>query len=110
MRPAAIAILLLLSGCDGATATTKPGSDTSDATWEELSEDEVFGSDTGKEEGDDTGKDEGDDTGKDDGDTCGDEVVEGEPCDGDWTDTLCEGETGEWWWCEDGVWTSDKDE
>ncbi len=106
MRLAAI-VLLLFSSCSDDTDTAEPSSAASDATWEELSEADIFG-DTGKDDGD-TGKDDGD-SGKDADDACGEEVVEGEPCDGDWTETLCVDEDGEWWWCQDGVWTSDKDE
>ena len=96
MRLAAIAVLLLGS-CSDDTDTAAPSSAPSDATWEELSEDDLF-------------SDDKDDTGKSEDDACGEEVVEGEPCEGGWTETLCVDEHDEWWWCEDGVWTSDKDE
>lgn len=86
-------LLLLTCGCFSDEPSDEAYQGT--AQWEELSEDDL-----------DTWADK--DTGK--SDECGDEVVEGEPCEGDWTVTMCQDEYGEWWWCEDGVWTSDKDE
>ena len=95
MRLTVIAILLL-SGCSDDTDTAEPSSAASDASWEELSEADLFGADK--------------DTGNYEGDACGEEVVEGEACEGHWSETMCIDEHGEWWWCEEGVWTSDKDE
>ncbi len=94
MRLAALPFLLICA-CSDDTDTAEPSLAAADATWEELSEDDLF-YDTK-------------DTGKDDADACGDEVIEGEPCEGHWTETLCVDEHGTWWWCQDGVWTSDKD-
>lgn len=36
-------------------------------------------------------------------DECGPEVVYGEDCDGDWENTLCVDDDGEYWWCEDAA-------
>jgi hypothetical protein len=93
MRTTALT-LILATACVTERDSAEPSNAAGDAVWEELSEDDIFG---------------GDDTDKPDGDACGEEVVEGEPCEGDWTVTLCVDEHGEWWWCEGGVWTSDKD-
>ena len=49
----------------------------------------------------------GDDGGGVDGDACGPEVVLGEPCEGDPLTTACLVD-GEWFWCENGVWTNEK--
>ena len=68
------------------------------ATWEELEEDD--GSDN-KDKGGPSG-----DTGKDS--TCGEDVAEGAPCEGTWEETLCQDESGTYWWCENGGWTSKK--
>ncbi len=95
MRFIALAALLF-SACGDDTDSAEPSDAAPDASWEEISEDDLFSGDK--------------DTGKDDGETCGEEVVEGEPCEGHWSETMCTDEHGEWWWCEDGVWTSDKDE
>ena len=95
--------LLLVTACATEGDSPEPSSAASDAVWEQLSEDDVFGDDA-------TDKPDGDDTGKSDDDACGEEVVEGESCEGDWTETMCLDEYGEWWWCEDEVWTADKDE
>ncbi len=97
MRALGITLVLLVA-CGEDTDTSEPSSaGAADALWEELSEDDLF-------------SDTKDDSGWGDGDACGEEVVEGEPCEGHWTETLCQDEEGEWWWCEGGVWTSDKDE
>jgi hypothetical protein len=95
MRLLVLALLMLgACGDDTDTDSGEPSAAAADASWEEISEDDLFDDDK--------------DTGKGD-DICGEEVIEGEPCAGDWTETLCVDEYGEWWWCEDGVWTSDKD-
>ena len=72
-----------------------------DATWDAL------GDDTGTES---EASDKEDDTGAGWGDfpPCGDEVIAGEECEGDWETTTCIDEDEVYWWCEDGVWSSDK--
>lgn len=65
----------------------------STVVWEELSEEDLE-------------RDDKDDTGKES--ACGPEVLHGEDCEGDWTTTTCLDEAGEYWWCEDGVWTTGK--
>ncbi len=93
MRPVAI-VLLMATAC--VTDDNEPGADSS-VQWEELDEDDLFSDDK------DTGK-------PDEYELCGDEVVAEEACEGDWTETTCIDEYGTYWWCEAGVWTSDKDE
>ena len=44
----------------------------------------------------------------DKGQPCGDEVVAGADCEGDWTTTLCTSADGDVWWCDAGVWTNEK--
>ena len=107
------ATLLILGGCRN---DSEPKADDSgsppdagpDAEWEELGEDESSEQDDDK---DDTGKDDTgkEDTGKDEFNACGDEVQTDAACEGDWEETLCVDEEGVFWWCEDGVWTADKD-
>ena len=95
------ALLLLLGACreGGSKVDSDDGAGDDDA-WEELEESDDAGkSDTGD------GADDGD---KEDG-VCGDEVEADAPCEGTWEETLCEDEDGTWWWCEDGVWTADKE-
>jgi hypothetical protein len=102
------ALVLTLFGCraegesdpvDGADGAD--GADGS-AEWEELGDEETDGT---KDDG--TGGSA--DTGKDGYRACGDEVVAGAPCEGSWEETLCVDDSGSFWWCEDGAWTSDKD-
>ena len=81
------------------------GSD-SDAEWSDLDEDDS----SDKEDDWDGGDDGGDDSGKSDFAECGDEVVAGAACEGGWEDTLCLDDVGQMWWCEGGVWTSEKEE
>ena len=38
--------------------------------------------------------------------SCGSEVKAGAPCEGDWEETLCQDDRGDYWWCENGTWTS----
>lgn len=64
--------------------------------WEALSEEDLAGGE--KDSGGGGDKDE----------DCGAEVVQGAACEGDWTTTICVDEEGEYWWCEDGVWTTGK--
>ena len=88
------AVVLMLGACgDDASSTSDAAAD---ARWEPLS--------------DDTLHDGGEDSGKSDGESCGAEVIEGATCQGHWSETMCVDEQGVWWWCEDSVWTSDKDE
>lgn len=87
-------IFSMFIACGGDTAESDDAAD--DALWEEISD-----SDLSKDS---------DDTAKPDGEFCGDEVIEGETCEGDWTETMCVDEQGVWWWCEESAWTSDKDE
>ena len=84
-------------GADGANGAD--GADGS-AEWEELGGDGTDG----------TGNDgESKDTGKDGYQACGSEVAAGAPCEGSWEETLCVDDSGTFWWCEGGSWTSDKD-
>lgn len=88
-------LLLFVAGCTpDAPAPAETVEDTS-TRWEPLTEDDL-----------NPGKDSGADSGKDD--TCGPEVVAGQACQGGWEATLCVDDQGEYWWCQDGVWTSDK--
>jgi hypothetical protein len=103
--------LLVATGCTpnyaakdtGTNAEAAPESD-SDAEWDEL---EDGGEEEEKE--DDSGEEKEDDTGKVEYQSCGDEVEAGASCEGEWKATLCVDEDGTLWWCEGGVWTSDKD-
>ena len=61
------------------------------------------------EEDDGEEEEKEDDTGTDEYQSCGDEVEAGASCEGEWKATLCVDEDGTFWWCEGGVWTSDKD-
>ena len=80
--------------------------------WEELDDEGEADEEGDTDKPEDTDKPDGfDDTGKPSGgdkDECGDEVGAGEPCEGDWTTTLCTNSDGELWWCEDGTWTNEK--
>jgi hypothetical protein len=89
-------LFAIVAACtpDAPTDSSEPPQDTS-TRWELLTEDDL-----------NPGKDDSGDTGKDD--TCGPEVVAGEACQGGWEATLCVDDQGEYWWCQDGVWTSDK--
>ena len=99
-----ILCILTITACRTDDKEAEPAGEDS-SWWEDLDEGE---GDTDKP--DDTDKPEGDDTGKPTGDkeACGDEVVAGAACEGDWTTTLCTDAAGEMWWCEDGTWTNEK--
>jgi hypothetical protein len=95
------ALLLTLTGCrsnpDTQDSDPAPAKETgSDAQWEELEDDDSSGKDKDGSYYGDSGK----------SDSCGEEVVEGASCEGDWEETLCQDEQGSWWWCENGAWTS----
>ena len=78
-----------------------------DSSWWEEIDDEG----EADEEGDTDKPDYEDDTGKPSGgdkDECGEGVGADEPCEGDWTTTLCTDSEGTLWWCEDGTWTNEK--
>ncbi len=115
------ALFLTLTGCgtdsDSNTLDIDPTPDAeSDAEWEELGDDDSSGKDDDGKGDDGKGDDgKGDDgKGDDDKDTgwdgdagdCGEEVQAGAECEGGWEETLCQDESGTWWWCENGVWTS----
>ncbi len=106
---ATILTCALLLGCAGneddtikgdtATAASTETTETT-ATWEEVGD------------GDDDGGTTTDKTTSTKPSTypaCGDEVVAGEACEGDWYTTTCIDDDGLYWWCEGGVWTSEKD-
>ena len=107
-------LLLTTVGCTYADdkdtgAEAVPAADASsdsDAEWSDLDEDDS----SDKEDDWDGGDDGGDDSGKSDFAECGDEVVAGAACEGGWEDTLCLDDVGQMWWCEGGVWTSEKEE
>jgi hypothetical protein len=44
----------------------------------------------------------------DEWDDCAEDFNSNEPCEGDWMTTTCVTAEGEFWWCEDGEWTSEK--
>lgn len=99
----ALVLPLCLTACAaGESTSTKDDTGATDgATWEELED----GEDTGADDEDDKGDDEDKD---DDYPPCGDEVVDGEACEGDYTTTTCLDAEQAYWWCEDGAWTSEK--
>ena len=103
MRVLILGVLTITACRSDEKEATTGGQDSS--WWEELDDGD---GDTDKP--DDTGKPDDDDTGKPTGDkeACGDEVVAGAACEGDWTTTLCTDAAGEMWWCEDGTWTNEK--
>ena len=99
----ALVLPLCLTACAAGEATeTKDDTAVDDgSTWEELEDGEGAGADDDKVDGEDDGED-------DDYPPCGDEVVDGAACEGDWTTTTCLDADEAYWWCEDGVWTSEK--
>ena len=104
-------LLLTTAGCgkdsdSDDTATGTAPENNSDAEWEELGEGSDDESSEKEDDWDDWG-DKEDDTGKASG-SCGEEVIEGEPCTGGWEETWCVDEDDVSWWCESGVWTSEK--
>ena len=103
---AGLALALALAAC---TSKTDPvdGADSAapGGEWEELDGDD---GDDGDDKAD-SGADGGDGTKDEEWPVCGDEVVEGEACEGTWEETVCVDEDGVFWWCDDGVWTADKD-
>ena len=106
---ATILTCALLLGCAGGeddtikgdTATTASTETT--ATWEEV------GDGDGGTTTDKTTTDKTTSTKPSTYPACGDEVVAGEACEGDWYTTTCIDDDGVYWWCEAGVWTSEKD-
>jgi hypothetical protein len=105
-------LLFALIGCtsdadpkDTGSDAEAPAESNSDAEWSDLEGD----GDAGDDEKEDDYEKEDDDTGKDEGQFCGDEVEAGAPCEGTWEATMCVDEAGEYWWCESGEWTSDKE-
>ena len=83
-----------------ATPETETETETgSDADWSEL-EDDDGASDKDKGGNKDTGK------GGEGGGDCGSEVKAGAACEGTWEETLCQDESGNYWWCENGTWTT----
>ena len=104
------ALLFTLIGCrsEGDTDTTEP--DSTSETGTETETETGTDADWGELEDDDgsSDKDKGGyyDTGKDGTGSCGSEVKAGAPCEGDWEETLCQDERGDYWWCENGTWTS----
>lgn len=110
MRLPTLALLCLVACGDkgqrpDSAEPTEPDLAAGDATWEALSEEDLAGD--GKDDDDEGSDGKGDDSGQDDT-ACGEEVVAGAPCEGDWSETMCVDAGGVWWWCEDGEWTSDK--
>ena len=92
---------LVLSACsagEGKADSSSPAAPGGD--WEEL--------DDGDDKAD-SGADGGDGTKDEEWPSCGDEVVEGEACEGTVEETVCVDEDGVFWWCDGGVWTADKD-
>jgi len=87
-------IFFMLAACAGDTSESSDVAD--DVLWEEISDGDL--------------SEDNDETAQSDGELCGDEVTEGESCEGDWTETMCVDEQGVWWWCEESAWTADKDE
>ncbi len=115
---AASLLLITLTGCSKDTDNDEPNAEAneetnSDAEWEELGEDGSSDADDDYDDKEDDDWDdwddkEEDDTGKESG-SCDDEVAEGAPCEGSWEETFCYDDAGVPWWCEGGVWSSDKD-
>ena len=102
-----VAPLVVLFACSSGEVKLDSGEAASPGgEWEEL-DDGGSGAD-GDDKGDADGSDA--DDGKDEEyQDCSDEVREGAACAGSWEETLCLDADGVMWWCEDGVWTADKD-
>lgn len=97
----ALILPFCMSACAaGESAATKDDTAVDDgSSWDELEDDQGAGVDDEDEK-------------VDDGDgvypPCGDEVVDGAACEGDWSTTTCVDADEAYWWCEDGAWTSEK--
>ena len=113
-----LALLITMFGCQKETEAEETDTEEStmesteetesDAEWEELDEDGSSAEDE-DDPWDDKEDEDYDDTGKESG-NCPEEVAEGVACEGGWEETLCTDENGEMWWCDEGAWTSEKDE
>ena len=80
--------------------TSDTAADNNQENNEETTEDEEWG-DTA-EKPDDTG------VNSDDYPECGEDFDPDEPCEGDWSTTICV-DNGLFWWCENGVWLNEDD-
>jgi len=112
----ALLSLSLLLGCTTDKEEAEPAEDT--AAWWERDVEDSADEDTGQEEPDDgddkpdDGDGKPDDTGDKPGDSgiedCPDDFDPTEPCEGDWTTTMCIHDDLIWW-CEDGAWMNEDD-
>ena len=111
-NPVAVILVALIIGCAGTKDEheTQRQSDSSSDSWSQESVDESDSESPDQPSDDEEKPDEGDKPDEEDAEykECDETFDPDEPCEGDYTTTMCLFD-GLYWWCQDGVWLNEDD-